>query len=1608
MQSKISSLARPGRKTLQPKASPANNNFYIYSSDATIDPGKEHQVLTKGTPIDTFVSNLKDKVIILTAKPTAPDRVANFDASDKWLQWFSHLNTQPSGFVFSLKEDDQTNIQSFQFSFTAPWRVTFSSSSDALIYSFGPKTGSSPAQPRVPVPGINGKVLCCGLDPTQQGTLSGTIGDVLDFTKLKSLAASIPKAIVDSELRLNLSAAQNQRNALWLTPALGLETVMRLQFEFVNLAAVQQFLSDLFTIHTAGLVCNKVLGAFGTAEPPTVVDKSYVMFQMNCEIKPESHPSVMVIAGIKFQGSAMMVIFKPKSNDPLTGILAWLAQLSGVAQDVEGIFKESSAFEDTLKLRRVKLGFTIEAQTGKRTLNSFRADIEAQAKFGRDSNPVVFLISYTWSKGAGVGTLQGQLWTSQGDQQDWDLSPYYSEVEDLQPSISNPATGINLLKIVPGGDSIQNVPHYLPTAITYASITLSSKSLAIRATVKAQDTPPGPLPQPYLGQLTMDFSFTWGTQKSFALRFGILAGIKPSSASIHKDSATLVGFLSYDSKEQSWKVQADLQGLYASTLYDFFQPSAANHIMPLIESIEIAQLSLDYEYTKTPNAVGKSFTLSGAIYVADLELDLTFTYQTDWTFTATLSSQDMKVTLGDIIASILGDNALELPDFAADMQLDANKDKIIIDVKKDADSFQFIAQIHIESLELIFCQYHGADWESTIPSKRMLMAALTALPHISVPLVGDLTQPFDEMYVQWVQDGTKRNGNNNPAGLTRKEIKALNPSLGEKPLVPKDQFKDKTDSDVLVVAGSHFAVILKTSSGQRNCILDYAFAKPKEAAVYDRRMVSKHAETEEDDSDASSAHAPLKKKAGPLSISSIGFKYSQRALHIMFDATFELGPLGFTLIGFSIGLTIHNLTPALAGTPNIDGLSAAFEKAPLSIAGLIRHGSKGDLEYYSGGLIVGFTPYLFEAAGFYGLAKGQDPFKSVFIFARLEGPLVTLEFAEISGVTGGFGYNSTVRTPSIAEVVDFPFVATHTLDGHTGSALEALNRLTSPATGGWFSPLENNYWLAAGLKVDAFKMVTVDAVMVVQFGTAVKLGIFAVAVTDIPDASASLKFAHVELGIAVVLDLDYGLLKAEAQLSPNSYILDPNCHLTGGFGLCYWFDAPHADSSNTGNFVFTLGGYHQAFQVPASYPNPPRLGISWNLGANLSITGQAYFAITPKACMGGGRLHAAFSAGPIEAWFDAFADFLINYKPFHFLAEVGISVGVRINIDILFIHTSVSIEIGADLHLWGPPVAGRLHVHLWIASFDVNFGDSDSSTPPVDLAGFYDLVLQANSKTQSAKSHAPERGQVIDVSEPHVRPLNEGLVFRGQSGLMNKSDVPEVPANQPWVVRGGTFSFIISCTMAIDTATCNGQNLTYTTNQIYARPMHLTAPLSSTMTVSIQQGGASDDTVWGMDKYIKASPNALWGVYSPTTDPSGGNNHISALLNGNNATTPLMMGLQLTAPPPTLSPDKLPQFNIEQADLQRIPAEKPFPPCVPSHPEWEPDTAHGTSQWTEVRDHWATPDWSTGEDGQKGFVETWAKTFRWDSEFLSTLAPMPQTLKKDFLNLYVAAPLMTK
>ena len=96
-----------------------------------------------------------------------------------------------------------------------------------------------------------------------------------------------------------------------------------------------------------------------------------------------------------------------------------------------------------------------------------------------------------------------------------------------------------------------------------------------------------------------------------------------------------------------------------------------------------------------------------------------------------------------------------------------------------------------------------------------------------------------------------------------------------------------------------------------------------------------------------------------------------------------------------------------------------------------------------------------------------------------------------------------------------------------------------------------------------------------------------------------------------------------------------------------------------GDWVLNIGGYHQPYNRPKAYPHPPRLGINWSLGLSLRISGEAYFAVTPRVCMAGGKLSASLTLGPLCAWFDAFLDTFINFEPFYFAVMGAVSVGVR-------------------------------------------------------------------------------------------------------------------------------------------------------------------------------------------------------------------------------------------------------------------------------------------------------------------------------------------------------------
>ena len=166
----------------------------------------------------------------------------------------------------------------------------------------------------------------------------------------------------------------------------------------------------------------------------------------------------------------------------------------------------------------------------------------------------------------------------------------------------------------------------------------------------------------------------------------------------------------------------------------------------------------------------------------------------------------------------------------------------------------------------------------------------------------------------------------------------------------------------------------------------------------------------------------------------------------------------------------------------------------------------------------------------------------------------------------GFGYNYDLRSPLVSEVQDFPLVhgvlATQQNPMDTLTQFDKFNHVA-----------RDSLWFAVGFKVDAFEILTVDAAAVIQISpTSVKIAIVAIASASMPPMMTKREemFVYVELGIVASLDILGGTLQIGAQLTPNSFVLYPgmsfdpsknlvdrsslpDCHLTGGFAMCYWF-----------------------------------------------------------------------------------------------------------------------------------------------------------------------------------------------------------------------------------------------------------------------------------------------------------------------------------------------------------------------------------------------------------------------------------------------------------------------
>jgi hypothetical protein len=481
---------------------------------------------------------------------------------------------------------------------------------------------------------------------------------------------------------------------------------------------------------------------------------------------------------------------------------------------------------------------------------------------------------------------------------------------------------------------------------------------------------------------------------------------------------------------------------------------------------------------------------------------------------------------------------------------------------------------------------------------------------------------------------------------------------------------------------------------------------------------------------------------GPVAIARIGASFHDGRIWLLIDAGFALSGLSVALKGLSLGFTIKAKPEFAVG---LDGLVVDYHGGPISIGGGLAAVKTREGIEYDGTVIIQAEKLNIAAIGSYSTVSDHP---SMFIFAMLGADLGGPPYFHVTGLAAGFGYNRSLTIPALDKLPGFPLVAAamagetgkNPFAGSTDNASAALDVMRD-----YIAPAYGRHWLAAGVRFTSFEMIHSFALLSVAFGTSFDLSLLGLSTISIPSAAAD-PICYAELALVATFSPEKGVLAVSAQLTPRSYILSPDCHLTGGFAFHTWFRSI-PNEGTAGDFVVTLGGYHPHFNI-GYYPAVPRLGANWRLSDHMNIKGETYFALTPSTVMAGGTLDARWESGDLKAWFTVDANFLLAWKPFHYEADISLTIGASYTTSKFGSTSTITVQVGVSLSLWGPPFAGRAYVDLYVISFTILFPAGQGRKGGAGRISWNEFKGSFLPKPTSAYSHASEHGASLAAPIP--------------------------------------------------------------------------------------------------------------------------------------------------------------------------------------------------------------------------------------------------------------------
>lgn len=440
----------------------------------------------------------------------------------------------------------------------------------------------------------------------------------------------------------------------------------------------------------------------------------------------------------------------------------------------------------------------------------------------------------------------------------------------------------------------------------------------------------------------------------------------------------------------------------------------------------------------------------------------------------------------------------------------------------------------------------------------------------------------------------------------------------------------------------------------------------------------------------------VNKSVGPVTVHRIGFAMEGQYLGLLLDSSFALGPITVSTLGLCLQVPVD--LDFKKTKCSIEGIAVEYSSGGIFLAGGLVC-TDGQTERCDGVLQLRAFGLCMSALASYAVTEDET---SLFVYAYLRLPTGIGSGFTITGFSAGLGTNRRLLLPDISKVSEFPLIAMATADQPLTSTDQMLRQMQQ-----CLLVEQDSYFGAAGISFQAFGLLDGFALASLSFGKRLEIALLGQCTLQVPEKTKS-PLAKVVLPFSVRFLPDEGVFSAQAIIGCGSFLLDPNCHLTGGFACFLWFDGQYK-----GDFVVTVGGYHPRFRPPPHYPTVDRVGVDWKMDSHLQLTGGLYFSLTPAAIMAGGGLSLTYQLGNLKAWVNAQADFLVQWSPVYYDIQIGVRVGASYRVD-FFVHPS---------HLFGragcQPVAARPAV-LW------------KGTRQVVYHFLYHLVWQADGRTACA------------------------------------------------------------------------------------------------------------------------------------------------------------------------------------------------------------------------------------------------------------------------------------